>query len=52
MHFFLFVYDLVKNGHIFYVRSFFHEFPRLLQFTLDPYLIMLSVKQGRTKNHF
>ena len=24
----------------------------LLHFTLDPYLIMLSVKQGRIKNHF
>ena len=27
-------------------------FPGLLNFTLDPYLIMLSVKQGRIKYHF
>ena len=27
-------------------------FPRLLHFTLDPYLIMLSVKQGGIKYHF
>ena len=27
-------------------------FPELLHFTLDPYLIMPSVKQGRTKYHF
>ena len=27
-------------------------FPRLLHFTLDPYLIMLSVKQGGIKHHF
>ena len=27
-------------------------FPRLLNFTLDPYLIMLSVKQGGIKYHF
>ena len=29
-----------------------YSFPRLLHFTLDPYLIMLSVKQGGIKNHF
>ena len=27
-------------------------FPELLHFTLDPYLIMLSVKQGGNKYHF
>ena len=27
-------------------------FPGLLHFTLDPYLIMLSVKQGSIKYHF
>ena len=27
-------------------------FPWMLNFTLDPYLIMLSVKQGRIKYHF
>ena len=27
-------------------------FPELLNFTLDPYLIMLSVKQGSIKYHF
>ena len=27
-------------------------FPRLLHFTLDPYLIMLRVKQGGIKYHF
>ena len=27
-------------------------FPGLLHFTLDPYLIMLSVKQGDIKYHF
>ena len=27
-------------------------FPGLLHFTFDPYLIMLSVKQGGTKYHF
>ena len=27
-------------------------FPGLLHFTLDPYLIMLSVKQGSIKFHF
>ena len=27
-------------------------FPGLLHFTLDPYLIMLSVKQGGIKYHF
>ena len=27
-------------------------FPRMLYFTLDPYHIMLSVKQGRIKYHF
>ena len=27
-------------------------FPRLLHFTLDPYLIMLSVKQGGINYHF
>ena len=29
-----------------------YSFPGLLYFTLDPYLIMLSVKQGGIKNHF
>ena len=29
-----------------------HSFPGLLQFTLDPYLIMLSVEQGGIKYHF
>ena len=29
-----------------------YSFPRLLLFTLDPYLIMLSVKQGDIKYHF
>ena len=29
-----------------------YSFPRLLHFTLDPYLIMLSVKQGGIKYHF
>ena len=28
------------------------SFPGLLYFTLDPYLIMLSVKQGGIKSHF
>ena len=28
------------------------SFPGLLHFTLDPYLIMLSVKQGSIKYHF
>ena len=40
--------------------SFLHQgvgegatpFPGLLHFTLDPYLIMLSVKQGSIKYHF
>ena len=27
-------------------------FPGFFHFTLDPFLIMLSVKQGRTKYHF
>ena len=27
-------------------------FPGLLHFTLDPYLIMLSIKQGGIKYHF
>ena len=27
-------------------------FPGLLHFTLDPYLILLSVKQGGIKYHF
>ena len=27
-------------------------FPELFHFTLDPYLILLSVKQGGIKNHF
>ena len=27
-------------------------FPRLLHFTLDPYIIMLSVKLGSIKYHF
>ena len=29
-----------------------YSFPGLVHFTLDPYLIMLSVKQGSIKNHF
>ena len=29
-----------------------YSFPQLLHFTLDPYLIMLSVKQGSIKYHF
>ena len=29
-----------------------YSFPRLLHFTHDPYLIMLSVKQGGIKYHF
>ena len=29
-----------------------YSFPGLLYFTLDPYLIMLSVKQGGIKYHF
>ena len=29
-----------------------YSFPGLLHFTLDPYLIMLSVKQGGIKYHF
>ena len=29
-----------------------YSFPPLLHFTLDPYLIMLSVKQGGIKYHF
>ena len=29
-----------------------YSFPGLLYFTLDPYLIMLSVKQGGIKDHF
>ena len=29
-----------------------YSFPWLLHFTLDPYLIMLSVKQGGIKYHF
>ena len=29
-----------------------HSFPGLLYFTLDPYLIMLSVKQAGIKYHF
>ena len=29
-----------------------YSFPGLLYFTLDPYLIMLSVKQGDIKYHF
>ena len=29
-----------------------YYFPGLLYFTLDPYLIMLSVKQGGIKYHF
>ena len=29
-----------------------YSFPRLLHFTLDPCLIMLSVKQGGIKYHF
>ena len=28
------------------------SFPGLLHFTLDPYLIVLSVKQGGIKYHF
>ena len=28
------------------------RFPELIHFTLDPYLIMLSVKQGGIKYHF
>ena len=28
------------------------QFPGLLHFTLNPYIIMLSVKQGNTKSHF
>ena len=28
------------------------SFPRLLHFTFDPYLIMLSIKQGGLKYHF
>ena len=33
-----------KRGH--------YSFPELLHFTLDPYFIMLSVKQGGIKYHF
>ena len=29
-----------------------YSFPGLLNFTLDPYLIMLSAKQGSIKYHF
>ena len=29
-----------------------YSFPGLLHFTVDPYLIMLSVKQGGIKYHF
>ena len=29
-----------------------HVFSGLFHFTLDPYLIMLNVKQGRIKYHF
>ena len=29
-----------------------YSFPRIAQLTLDPYLIMLSVKQGGIKYHF
>ena len=29
-----------------------YSFPGLLHFTLDPYLIMLSIKQGSIKYHF
>ena len=29
-----------------------YSFPGILHFTLDPYLIMLSVKQGGIKYHF
>ena len=29
-----------------------YSFPRIATFTLDPYLIMLSVKQGGIKYHF
>ena len=29
-----------------------YSFPSLLHFTLDPYLIMLSIKQGGIKYHF
>ena len=29
-----------------------YSFPGLLHFTLDPYLVMLSVKQSRIKYHF
>ena len=29
-----------------------YSFPELLYFTVDPYLIMLSVKQGGIKYHF
>ena len=34
------------------VREGAIPFPGLLDFTLDPYLIMLSVKQGGIKYHF
>ena len=33
-------------------REEHYFFPGLLHFTLDPYLIMLSVKQGDIKYHF
>ena len=35
---------MCRGGH--------YSFPGLLCFTLDPYLIMLSVKQGGIKYHF
>ena len=33
-------------------RGEHYSFPRITPFTLDPYLIMLSVKQGGIKYHF
>ena len=33
-------------------RGWRYSFPGLLYFTLEPYLIMLSVKQGGIKYHF
>ena len=40
----IYFYAIVRKGAT--------PFPGLLHFTLDPYLIMLSIKQGGIKYHF
>ena len=43
---------LVEGGDQKTPFSIATPFPRLFHFTLDPHLIMLSVKQGGIKYHF